>query len=54
MVQAAIRTASVYALASDLQARGIKAQDVIDGIKLADYGGFVDLVTNHGRTVAWL
>ncbi len=54
MVQAAMQKCKVYALSSDLAARGIKAQDVIDGIEFVDYGGFVDLVTQHGRTVAWL
>lgn len=54
MVQAALQTAKVYALTPDLAARGIKAQDVIDGIQLVDYSGFVDLVTQHGRSVAWL
>ncbi|MGO8954797.1 MAG: sulfurtransferase complex subunit TusB [Rhodomicrobium sp.] len=54
MVQAALQTAKVYALAPDLSARGIKPLDVIDGVQLVDYGGFVDLVTQHGRTAAWL
>jgi tRNA 2-thiouridine synthesizing protein B len=54
MVQAALQKGKVYALASDLAARGIKPGDVIDGIQLVDYGGFVDLVTQHGRTVSWL
>jgi sulfur transfer complex TusBCD TusB component (DsrH family) len=28
--------------------------DVIEGAKLVDYGGFVDLVTTHRQTQAWL
>lgn len=54
MVQAALQSGKVYALGPDLAARGIKPQDVIDGIQLVDYGGFVDLVTQHARTAAWL
>ena len=54
MVQAALQNSKVYALAPDLAARGIKAADVIDGIQLVDYAGFVDLVTQHARTAAWL
>lgn len=54
MVQTAMQKGKVYALAPDLAARGIKPQDVIDGIRLVDYGGFVDLVTQHDRTAAWL
>lgn len=54
MVKAAQQKATVYALSSDLAARGIKRQDVIEGIQLVDYSGFVDLVTQHDRTAAWL
>ncbi len=54
MVRDAMRAGSVYALASDLAARGIKPEQLIDGVKLVDYGGFVDLVAEHTRTVAWL
>ncbi len=54
VVKAALESGGVFVLASDLAARGIKPEDVIDGIKVVDYGGFVDLVTQHGRTVAWL
>ena len=54
MVQAALQTGKVYALAPDLAARGIKPQDIVSGIELVDYSGFADLVANHGRTVAWL
>jgi tRNA 2-thiouridine synthesizing protein B len=54
IVQAAVQTGSVYALAADLAARGIKPEQLIDGVKLVDYGGFVDLAAQHGRTVAWL
>ncbi len=54
MVKTALESGSVYALASDLSARGVKPEDVIEGVKLVDYGGFVDLVAQHARTVAWL
>jgi tRNA 2-thiouridine synthesizing protein B len=45
---------SIYVLGPDLAARGIAETDVIPGAKLVDYGGFVDLVTAHQRTQAWL
>ncbi|MBT3071999.1 sulfurtransferase complex subunit TusB [Rhodomicrobium sp. Az07] len=54
MVQAALASGGVYALASDLDARGIRPEDMIEGIQRVDYGGFVDLVAQHARTVAWL
>lgn len=54
IVKTALESGAVFVLASDLGARGMKPEDVMDGIKLVDYGGFVDLVTQHARTVAWL
>ena len=41
----------VYALSADIKARGVDR--VIDGVKVVDYGGFVDLVVEH-RTMSWL
>jgi tRNA 2-thiouridine synthesizing protein B len=35
----------VYALQADLKARGI--DQVVDGVKLCDYSGFVALVEEH-------
>ena len=43
----------VYALAPDLQARGM-ADRVIDGIATIDYDGFVDLVVEHPNCQSWL
>ena len=45
---------AIYILAPDLAARGMKAEDVIEGAKFVDYGGFVDLVAEKTRVVAWL
>jgi len=41
----------VYALQGDVKARGIDR--LVDGVKLVDYAGFVDLVEKH-RTMSWL
>jgi tRNA 2-thiouridine synthesizing protein B len=43
----------VYALQGDVDARGISSK-MIDGIKLVDYTGFVELVVEHGTPVSWL
>lgn len=43
----------VYALKADLEARGM-ADRVLDGVNLVDYGGFVDLVTEHATCQSWL
>ena len=41
----------VYALQADLKARGVDR--LVDGIKVIDYGGFVDLVEQH-KPMTWL
>ncbi len=50
---AAMKDVSVYALQADVETRGMQGR-LIDGVKLVDYGGFVDLVTQHQNTQAWL
>jgi len=44
---------SIYALWPDLEARGMQ-DAVLEGIKLVDYGGFVDLVAEHASVQSWL
>lgn len=45
-----LKTNTVYALSPDLKARGLS--HLIEGIKTADYGTFVDLVEEH-KVQAW-
>ena len=52
-IRQAVQTLKVYALAPDLEARGMK-DAAIDGIELVDYGGFVDLVAGHRAVQSWL
>ena len=54
MVQAAMKDASVYVLGPDLAARGMSEDRVIDGIKVIDYSGFVDLTAECESVQAWL
>jgi tRNA 2-thiouridine synthesizing protein B len=49
----AMRRIDVYALRPDLEARGMAGR-VIDGIKLVDYEGFVDLVCERPNCQSWL
>ena len=44
----------IYVLGPDLAARGMKAEDIVEGIGRVDYGGFVDLVASNDRVCAWL
>jgi len=50
---AAMKDIAVYALQADVETRGMQGR-LIDGVKLVDYGGFVDLVTQHQGTQSWL
>ena len=52
-LQEAMKTVSVYALQPDIEARGLQNR-VLDGVKLVDYGGFVDLAAEHPTVQSWL
>lgn len=45
---------TIYVLGPDLQARGIAESKLIDGIKIVDYSGFVDLAAEQDKVQAWL
>lgn len=53
-IQEALGRQSVYVLGPDLEARGMDTANLIDGIKVVDYGGFVELAAEHTRVQAWL
>jgi len=53
LVADAMGRLKVYALAPDLEARGVK-DSVLEGVTLVDYGGFVDLAAEHDKVQAWL
>ena len=52
-VQEALKTVTIYALKPDVEARGMQNR-VMDGVRLVDYGGFVDLVVEHDAVQSWL
>jgi tRNA 2-thiouridine synthesizing protein B len=43
-----------YVLGPDLAARGLADGQLIEGLNIVDYAGFVDLVTTHKASQAWL
>ena len=43
-----------YVLASDLKARGISDDRIIDGIESIDYAKFVELAVANDKVQAWL
>ncbi|MHB1951327.1 MAG: sulfurtransferase complex subunit TusB [Acidiferrobacteraceae bacterium] len=53
MTEAAKKFA-VYVLGPDLEARGMPYDHIVDGIKVVDYGGFVDLAVQHDSVQSWL
>jgi len=53
LVQEAMKSVSIYALKPDVEARGMQNR-VMDGVRLVDYGGFVDLVVEHNAVQSWL
>jgi len=52
-IEQALKTVKLYALKPDLEARGMQNR-VMDGVRLVDYGGFVDLVVEHDAVQSWL
>lgn len=52
-IQAAAADLKIYALGPDLAARGMAGR-VLDGVNVVDYGGFVDLVSEHSNCQSWL
>lgn len=53
-VKDAAQNLKLYVLGPDLNARGMTADRVIDGIEIVDYAGFVDLAADHDKVNAWL
>ncbi|GMT42881.1 MAG: multidrug MFS transporter [bacterium] len=45
MMREALKKYQIFALQEDLKTRGLK--NVIDGIKVVDYAGFVELAEKH-------
>jgi len=50
-IKAAMADHEIYAMSADIKARGI--DKVMDGIKVTDYAGMVELVEQH-KTMTWL
>ncbi len=53
-IEGAVADRPVYVLGPDVKARGLSEDQVIDGVKVVDYAGFVDLAEEHGAHNAWL
>ncbi len=53
-IESAMGSISFYVLGPDLKARGLSESNVVDGVKIVDYSGFVDLAADHESVQAWL
>ncbi len=53
IIQQALSKVTVYAVTADLEARGITADEMLEGIKQADYAGFVELAVAHTPIQSW-
>ena len=53
-VEQAKSRCKLYVLGPDLKARGLREEQLIDGLSVIDYAGFVDLAASHDRVQAWL
>ena len=47
------RRIAIYALSPDLAARGISAEEILDGVIPVDYEGFVGLSVMHTPILTW-
>jgi len=54
LVKTGFGKVSFYVLGPDLKARGLREDRLIDGIKVVDYAGFVDLAVENDKVQAWL
>jgi len=53
LITESLKSYSIYVLVPDVEARGMRTGDVIDGVKPVDYAGFVDLAADN-TVQAWL
>lgn len=53
-VQAKSKSVLIYVMSPDADARGLSSDKLLGDVSGVDYAGFVELVTKHDRTQAWL
>lgn len=50
----ALKNKRVYVLGPDLEARAVATQNLLEGIEIVDYSGFVNLTIEHKNVQSWL
>ncbi len=54
LIEQALASYQIFALAADLECRGFNSSKVIPGVQTIDYQGFVALAVNNEAVHAWL
>ncbi len=54
LIQDSLATHRIYALDADLECRGIRRSQLIDGVERVDYRGFVSLAVRNEAVHSWL
>ncbi|MGD8483704.1 MAG: sulfurtransferase complex subunit TusB [Thioalkalispiraceae bacterium] len=54
VISDAMGDVNFYVLGPDLKARGLNEGQLIDGIKVVDYSGFVELSVKNDKVTSWL
>lgn len=50
----ALKSKRIYVLGPDLEARAVPVQNLLTGIEVVDYSGFVTLTVEHENVQSWL
>ena len=53
-IEEAAKDRRIYVLGPDLAARGFTPEQLVAGVAVVDYGGFVDLAAEYHHVQAWL
>jgi len=54
LIEDAMSNLTFYVLGPDVKARGLDEGRLIDGIKVVDYSGFVELTVKNDKVTSWL
>lgn len=54
LVERSLKSHQVYALEADLECRGLDKSQLIDGVEVIDYKGFVSLAVRNKAIHSWL
>ena len=50
----AVKSYNLFVLEPDLESRGIDKSELIEGIQVVDYAGFVQLASKNDKVQSWL